>query len=349
MRRLLTVGAVALLAPAASAQAAQPFTIARDGANPNVAVQRNGTAHVVWDRDRGVSSFETHYCRIAPRGRRCARGSERVFGPFPHGRHQGSRPQVLLGAGGLVVVLASDFDPPRDATYRFVSLDGGRTFGAGAIVGGLVVRDAALAPNGVLGLVGIVGDAQLTTLAGAAQPIAQLMRTRNAVDQTVAFAGSTMLVAGVAQPENRILAFRGPASWAQIPAGPGTETSLVRSRFGTFLVNGRGLLPYRLMVRRYNARTGRFRGGHRLGITAADSDATAAPGGELYVAADTGRGLKVRTTRRHGRRLGRLRTVVRGSASFHGVRIGVGRHGRGLVVWSSAPSGAGVRAAHLPR
>jgi len=47
-------------------------------------------------------------------------------------------------------------------------------------VAGLVLADAVLGANGALGLVGITGDAQVSSPAGAAQPIAQLMRTRNA-------------------------------------------------------------------------------------------------------------------------------------------------------------------------
>ena len=84
------------------------------------------------------------------------------------------------------------------------------------------------------------GDAQVSSPAGAAQPIAQLMRTRNAVNQTVAFAHATqLLVAGSAQPDNQILAFRGPGGWAPLRVG----ASLVHSRFGTFLVYGRGTPP----------------------------------------------------------------------------------------------------------
>jgi hypothetical protein len=345
--KLLFALALVLLAPAANAHAARPFTIARDGANPGVAVAPDGTAHVVWDHDLSVSRFETHYCRIAPRGRRCAAGSERAFGPFPHLRHQGSQPQVLLGGHGVVVVLASDFDPPRDATYRFTSVDGGRTFGTAAVIGGIVLKDAAFGRGGLVGLVGVTGDAQLTTLAGAAQPIAPLMRTRNAVDQTVAFAGSTPLVAGVAQPENKVLAFRGPAPWRRVPVGAGTDTNLIRSRFGTFLVHGRGLLPYRYVIRRYKPRTGRFGRPRSLRVRGVESDVTVDARGEIVVAVHARRELKVRFTRRHGRRLGALRTVVRRGSSFNKLQVGVGRRGRGLVVWAPGPSGAGVRAAHL--
>jgi hypothetical protein len=59
--RVIVIRPLALrLFATATAQAAQPFTIAPDGANPNVADAPDGTAHVVWDRDIGVTSFTTH-------------------------------------------------------------------------------------------------------------------------------------------------------------------------------------------------------------------------------------------------------------------------------------------------
>ena len=108
------------------------------------------------------------------------------------------------------------------------------------------------------------------------------MRTRNAVNQTVAFAHATqLLVAGSAQPDNQILAFRGPGGWAPIRVG----ASLVHSRFGTFLVYGRGdAATYRLVMRSYDRRSGRFRRQRDLRVYAAYSDVAVDARGELQIA-----------------------------------------------------------------
>jgi len=177
------------------------------------------------------------------------------------------------------------------------------------------------------------GDAQVSSPAGAAQPIAQLMRTRNAVNQTVAFAHATqLLVAGSAQPDNQILAFRGPGGRpsASVPASIPASSQPLRHvpRLRT-----RDAATYRLVMRSYDRRSGRFRRPRKLRVHGAHSDVAVDARGELQIVLDGVSGLELLATRHRTRRIGKRRTLVHSRfSSFYGLQVGAGRSGRGLVV-----------------
>jgi hypothetical protein len=113
-------------------------------------------------------------------------------------------------------------------------------------------------------------------------------------------------------------------------------------------VRDRDAATDRLVMRSYDRRSGRFRRQRDLRVRAASSDVTVDARGELQIALDGASGLELLATSHRARRIGRRRTLVHDRfSSFYGLQVGAGRSGRGLVVWSSGPSGGGVRAVHL--
>jgi len=123
----LTLATVVLLglagAAGASASAGAPITIAANGVDPQVAVDSQGTAHVVWEEDGSEpDSGITEYCQIPAGGTACTDyqsfqtpwyGETRVLlGPTPG--------EIVLLQGGL-----------NGRIYAWVSMDGGQTFSGG--------------------------------------------------------------------------------------------------------------------------------------------------------------------------------------------------------------------------
>ena len=131
-----------LLALAAPARAETAFTLSTTGAGPSVAVEPGGTAHVVWNEPDPANDNDTvRYCRL-PRGATACAVTHDLQAPE---EDIGSHPRVLLGPGGRVVVVshrccANAFGSNPDgfsleATFAFVSDDGGSSFGAARNVG----------------------------------------------------------------------------------------------------------------------------------------------------------------------------------------------------------------------
>ena len=179
----------AVIAPGASAA---KFTISKSGNRPAVALDANGTAHVVWDAIApGGQTSITHYCRVPRKAKQCQAGSERTFTPVT-GDQDFAGPHVFLDAsGGVVLVTTRCCTPvlgPDDTEYdtrvfRYTSPDGGSNWDAGAWNGtqdpGI---DAALTGGGVLLTLGNPEDGDGTTLqamssggfTGAATPFTPL-------------------------------------------------------------------------------------------------------------------------------------------------------------------------------
>jgi hypothetical protein len=147
------------LAPSA-AHAARPFTLdpSKNAEYPDVAVDAQGTAHVVWQENRPYVSGDPvasadliHYCRI-PRGHRgCADRltlSARADSIGPDTR-------ILIAADGTIYIIAHrccDFFTSPDAleaTFAFSSTDGGHSFGSPVPIGtNEVDGDTVLGPGG---------------------------------------------------------------------------------------------------------------------------------------------------------------------------------------------------------
>jgi hypothetical protein len=155
---LLLLIAVCLAAPAA--HAARPFTLdpSENAEYPDVAVDAQGTAHVVWQENRpyvsddpAASADLIHYCRI-PRGHRGCQGRLTLSAQADS---IGRDTRILAAADGTIYIIAHRccdfFDSPDalEATFAFASTDGGQTFGSPVPIGtNEVDGDAVLGPGG---------------------------------------------------------------------------------------------------------------------------------------------------------------------------------------------------------
>lgn len=159
--RLLAALAVAVgcLAPSV-AQAAKPFTLdpSTHADFPDVAVDAEGTAHVVWQENRpyvsgdpAASADLIHYCRI-PRGHRGCQGSLTLTAPADS---IGGDTRILIASDGTIYIITHRccefFSSPEalEATFVFTSTDGGHTFGPPVPIGtNEIDGDAVLGPGG---------------------------------------------------------------------------------------------------------------------------------------------------------------------------------------------------------
>jgi hypothetical protein len=150
---------VACLTPAA-AHAAKPFTLdpSTEAEYPDVAVDAEGTAHVVWQENRpfvsgdpAASADLIHYCPI-PRGHRGCQGPLTLSAPADS---IGPDTRILIAADGTIYIVTHRccefFKSPDslEATFAFASSDGGHTFGAPVPIGtNEVDGDIVLGPGG---------------------------------------------------------------------------------------------------------------------------------------------------------------------------------------------------------
>lgn len=141
---LALTATIALLALAPAAQAATPFT-AGTGGGHDLAVDSDGTGHLVWLTDEAADRIG--YCRVPAGGAAC--DSESTFLTFPAAptaSSSGDHAQVFTPAPGKVVILAScnACGGSGDRTYRFSSPDNGASFpSTGVEVGSIELNGQA--------------------------------------------------------------------------------------------------------------------------------------------------------------------------------------------------------------
>lgn len=144
---LATALVVALLsAPAAGAAV---FTLSADprAEHPDVEVDANGTAHVVWTLSGGIATGDvTVYCRIPSGAKACALTRE-----FPLSGTDFNGPRVVITNSGAIVLVSGRCCFPASPVYAITSNDGGESFGppvtiADEFAGG-VEWDAVLGPG----------------------------------------------------------------------------------------------------------------------------------------------------------------------------------------------------------
>ncbi|MCW3013646.1 MAG: hypothetical protein JWO02_738 [Solirubrobacterales bacterium] len=133
------------------------FTISSNGEKPSIAVDEEGTAHVVWNEaNNGPVADVMHYCKVPRGARRCT--AEQTFVPpdgDPQYNHEFARPQVVLPGPDQVMIFTSrypnsitldgtgrpnpvcgEFDPPpalecyttSTKTWMYRSIDNGASF-----------------------------------------------------------------------------------------------------------------------------------------------------------------------------------------------------------------------------
>jgi hypothetical protein len=149
---LLAVGAAGLLASArASASDGASFTIATGAVSqPAVLVDSAGTAHVVWNETVNGGADVLHYCRVE-NGKRACVGAQSFTPPEDYslpGNSAAFNTQFagleIVASGTRLVIMTHrypnivqkpDGSASSDATYLWVSDDGGKTFGPADLVG----------------------------------------------------------------------------------------------------------------------------------------------------------------------------------------------------------------------
>ncbi|HEY7075488.1 MAG TPA: hypothetical protein VH418_08965 [Solirubrobacteraceae bacterium] len=134
----ITAAALTVTTPARAAVDLGP------GASPRLAMDRNGTAHIVFSNDAGAV-----YCRLPRGARHCD-----VRVAMPLGDSSGPAYIVRRPSDGALFVVQSNAPLPDDLTWVRVSLDHGATWSAPHVIG---------ADNGLLGL----DDVQLSADGGS--------------------------------------------------------------------------------------------------------------------------------------------------------------------------------------
>lgn len=144
------LAALALAAPAARAAVDGPVTrLAEPGGRAGVIARADGTAVAVWE-----SGADVHVCRIAAGAGVCAAGTDRTLTPAAGAGTTTSRPFVFDLSGGRLLVVRGECCPQH--TYRWISADGGATFGAAVDFASVVPSDAgaAVGPGDAVSLLG---------------------------------------------------------------------------------------------------------------------------------------------------------------------------------------------------
>jgi hypothetical protein len=353
----LVAALLALLATAVPAGAATPRFLGT-GHDPGVAVDRGGTAHVVWLAEAADGSEVAEYCQIPRRARNCT-----LRRTLPHSSFSGGKAQVVLGtAPGAVYVVVPVVNDP---SVLFRSADNGATFSAVPIGEFIGIERAVYGPGDTISIVngGSVGAAFARyglDGSGPAEPPVGFGSALESLDRDLtrhgaglaAFLGSgdgmrSILWNGLGDPNAQ-------ASWVEGPRLNGNRTSPTPAtgRSGTFVAyvdrSGRRSDTF---VRRLRGR--RYLRARRVSRDDPTELAMAqGPRGDLaLVWPDFDDTWIVRS--RRGRRWTRPRRLVRGSDPGD-VQAALGRRG-GAIVWDGSPGNTGsdpirfARIARLPR
>jgi hypothetical protein len=244
LARIAAVVAVLVLAAAAPAAAA-PFQLTPTGADPVVAVDPSGTAHVAWNQPSAEGADATVYCQL-PRG---ATTCSQFHNLIPAGStlFDSAGPEVLLAGDGRIVVATGRC---CGEVWRFVSSDSGATFEP-LKVGDLTNASnwqAALGPGDRLSLA-TSGTYQAAPLNDYTNAKAELMPPSIQGTALTMLGGATPLfVASTDGSDN--LGWRrydgsgepnDVSNWTPAqPIGPGTDPHLVTGPKGTYLFYEQG-------------------------------------------------------------------------------------------------------------
>jgi len=157
----LAAGACLALAPAADA--ATPFTVGT-GQFPDVAVDNDGTAHVVWEEHNGgASGDDIGYCQVPQGMTRCADGPLRIIDAPAEGIGRSS--YVFVPSPNRVVIVSHRCCTP-DATIAYVSTNNGISFSGAVTIGDLDAEDGVLGGDDAFYGVDTGGRVQRMPLSG---------------------------------------------------------------------------------------------------------------------------------------------------------------------------------------
>jgi hypothetical protein len=174
------------LALAPSAGAATAFTIGT-GQFPDVFVDSEGSAHIVWEEHNGgASGDDIGYCQIPLGNDRCAPGRQTILDSVAEGI--GRSTYVFAPTPDRVIIVSHRCCTP-DATIAYVSNNGGASFADGGTIGNLDAEDGKLGADDAFYGVDTGGRVQRMPLAGPQQT------------------GQAMLPAGFSVPTGSSIAF----------------------------------------------------------------------------------------------------------------------------------------------
>jgi hypothetical protein len=351
--------------PAGTVEA--PIRIAASGKQPNVLVDRNRTAHIVWTEEGGDAGPDLlRYCRLPRGARRC----DHQAALFPDQSGPGNSPSFnedfdgarVLRVGGQLVLLTHrypnvvqkpDGTASSDATYAWTSSDNGATFTGPQLIGRSSLSGGALVVGDTIGVISDTktGGTYFSTLRLGAYD----GREANlAVGPDQAYSGSLArsrgrFVAAFADLGARTIVRIGPAAggdpldpaqWSQT-AFAGEDPRLASGPDGVFLMSRRVGRPY--TVRRISD-AGAVGAARRVtpGGDEIFRDLFQDAGGRLYagwIARSAPRAqIRVRGSR-NGRNWSRQLVLARGPYGMSYLDLGASGRGRGVAVYQRGAPG----------
>jgi hypothetical protein len=372
MPRIAVVLALFCLSAAVPAGAAQPrwlggkpfkLTADHNAKKPNVAVDAAGTGHFAWDVNQSGDD-PLVYCRV-PRGARACQHQTTI--PLP--LESFGEPQVLM-VGSAVVLIAHRCCGPGEGTYAVVSPDGGTTFAAPRIIGGIEPGQAVAWPG--TDVVALADDVVTAGVSFQAASLSGVPATTSAhvgdgvsqdYDGTIGFAGQTTPLVAFDDLHHgfwRMWSGAGDvndvASWGPTQSlGALTELRMATGPAGVVLMAKRHFShPFsdQYVARRYDPATGSFKPAVALSSTGVEDDVIFRdvfedPGGHVeavWIANGTHGGrtdpIRLRVSGHGGTTWRAERTLVRAThdTGFN-LQAGAAADGGGFVAYDSNDSG----------
>jgi hypothetical protein len=304
----------------------------------------------------------TQYCRIERHRHRCAPGSRHQFHPGPRHPSAGNRdfpgPRVFVD-GQTVVVLTHRCCGINvrgfEATFSFISQDGGRTFDGGRMIGTAELDSAVLGPGATLGVMSGNGDVgvQSAPLAGPrTSAAATILRGSFFFNGGIGLAG-TQLVVGISDGTKAFTARQvGPQpndarSWQAQPDGAFAEIpALAGGPAGLFELAS--TQEDQIGWRRYDQASGLFGAPAMVtedGIFGAGAQDAA---GRLHASWEHFGGLYYSRSAPGGAAFEPPRRLVRSDDGFFDQAISAGPTGLGWIAWDADTRRGLVRAIAVP-
>jgi hypothetical protein len=350
----------------------RPVSLASAGTFPDTLVDEAGTAHIVWNEDRGDAADVVVYCRLKRGASGCDATAELVwvkeYGPGDGPNYNIGGPPKIVLVGNQLVVLSKrypttapkpDMERQDSTVLEWVSEDGGSSWAGPAIVGkfnldGVVVMgpddDPTILNLGIDPLCSAPGPAAACVEAyKSGQYTSGVGNLSTAPDQnyyaTLALDGGLPLAGFADLQSNTILrrwsgagSVMDPATWSAPTVLRGEEPVLAGGPGGTYLMSRPGY------GRRFDVRALRSQPGGTLaaGRARVVSDGRDDQFGRLLQ--DPSGRLHAAWQRRTGRRVGvMLRSATSGTSFGPGQRL-IDGAANGQIELDAAADGGGFAA-----
>ncbi len=336
---VLVVG-VAVVLPGSAAAA--PMSLGAGGL-PDVTVEADGTADVVWNGPE-VLSPTLHFCRVPRGGSACSQSVT-----LTPGGGSVTRPAVFAD-GPTIRIISYRYGLPQNRDVLYASTDHGASFGPPEEIGDLSPGELAAIPGGKFaGITSATSPvaAQIMTPGAGVPASSASLGTNYIYFGSIAAAGSTVVAVSTSADETT-LGFAATstgnpntaASWSPFQAiGTGSWGHLASGPSGLFLLAGKNAAAgqVRLSIRRW---TGSGFGApvDVPGTGSADvpsASLTEDAAGELHAFWHDSTGLLFHATSADGASWSPADTVVSGQPTYNALRTSAaGDHG-GAAVWTA--------------